>query len=426
MRRPGRLGSAWLVIIGVGAAACGTNGSTSADATGDPSAPTADAHEAATTPEAALDVPPEATPYTEAFEFVKAPWLLNVREDAVTVAWETDVPLTAPTVIVTTAAGERVVTGTSGPLDLSQGPLVGKPPTTFQSRVALTGLEAGAVVSYVVKNAAGDASGTFRTAPPKNASAHLVVYGDTRIDEDAHRRVVEAIAAEAPDLLLHTGDLVHVPTNDALQVFFDVLSLLSADVPLAATLGNHETDLFRGWFLGFLEPPVGFEDGTNTAFAYGPAYVVVVNSLRDPTRDGFAAWFESELTRAQAWPYRFVMFHSPMHTFSNHAPWEEGVEVIEPLLTRHGVTAVFAGHNHCYERFEVDGIPQLTLGGGGAPLYNVETSLVPEEEHLLKADGKFYHYLVLDLTPEAATARVMIVEPENVTEFETFTMAPAF
>jgi len=364
-------------------------------------------------------------PPAEAFLFVKAPWLLNVGEDHVTVAWESDVQLATPSVVITTDAGPRLVTGTSGPLDLSHGPAVGKPPVTFQNRVQLTGLTAGSTVSYVVRNASGDAPGSFRTAPQKTGSAHLVVYGDTRIDEDAHRRVVEAFSAEAPDLLVHTGDLVHVPTEAALQVFFDVLSLVSADVPIVATIGNHETDLFRAWFLGFLEPPEGFEDGTNTAFAYGPAYFVVVNSLRDPSRPGFVDWFKGELTKAEGWPYRFVMFHSPIHTFSNHAPWEKGGEVIEPLLSEYGVTAVLAGHNHCYERFEVAGIPQLTLGGGGAPLYDVESNLVPGEEQFLKADGKFYHYLVLDLTPEAATARVMVVTPDTVEPFDAFTRPPA-
>ena len=415
-----------LIVAALTVACAGGGGSTSADGAGPDTTPP-DAVVATDTnvaPDAAADVPD--LPPADRFEFVKAPWLLNVTEHGVTVAWETDVQQADPTVVVTSTTPARVFHGSSGPLDLSHGPALGTPLKTFQSRVHLDGLEPGSVVTYVVRNADTERGGTFRTAPGKDAPVHLVVYGDTRIDEDAHRRVVEAFADEAPDVLLHTGDLVHVPTGDALQVFFDVLSIVSGNTPLVATLGNHETDLFRAWFLGFLEPPQGFEDGTNTAFAYGPAYFVIVNYLRDPAREGFVAWFEGELKKAQAWPYRFVMFHGPMHTFSNHAPWEAGLAVIEPLLKTYGVTAVLGGHNHCYEHFEVDGIPQLTLGGGGAPLYEAGESLLPEETDLRKASGKFYHYLVLDLTPERADFRVMLVEPETVTEFESFSRPPAF
>jgi predicted phosphodiesterase len=425
-----RLAPLAVLFVGAALVACGSSDKGAADVAVDPgpspdvqgATPDAAPADAANLAEAAE---PDTLPPPDAFQFVKAPWLLNVTADGVTVAWETDVQQADPTVVVTSTAPHRVFHGSSGPLDLSHGPALGTPLKTFQSRVRLEGLEPGSVVTYVVRNADAEQGGTFRAAPGKDSPVHLVAYGDTRIDEDAHRRVVEALSAEAPDVLLHTGDLVHVPTGDALQVFFDVLSIVSRNTPLVATLGNHETDLFRAWFLGFLEPPEGFEDGTNTSFAYGPAYFVMLSSLRDPTREGFAAWLEAELTKAQAWPYRFVVFHHPLHTFSNHAPWDDGRTVIEPLLKQYGVTAVLAGHNHCYERFEVEGIPQLTLGGGGAPLYEAGESLLPEETDLRKASGKFYHYLVLDLTPTEATFRVMLVEPDTVTEFERFSRPPA-
>ena len=35
---------------------------------------------------------------------------------------------------------------------------------------------------------------------------------------------------------------------------------------------------------------------------------------------------------------------------------------------RHPIEAVFAGHEHFYERGEVDGLRYFVIGGGGAPL----------------------------------------------------------
>jgi len=36
------------------------------------------------------------------------------------------------------------------------------------------------------------------------------------------------------------------------------------------------------------------------------------------------------------------------------------------------VPLVFQSHNHCYERFEVDGVAYLVEGGGGALLYDTD------------------------------------------------------
>ncbi len=41
----------------------------------------------------------------------------------------------------------------------------------------------------------------------------------------------------------------------------------------------------------------------------------------------------------------------------------------EPLFEQYNVALVLAGHNHYYARAMVNGIPELTVGTGGAPLY---------------------------------------------------------
>ena len=47
---------------------------------------------------------------------------------------------------------------------------------------------------------------------------------------------------------------------------------------------------------------------------------------------------------------------------------------IQPLCEEYGVPIVLGGHNHYYARAEVNNIQHITTGGGGAPLYQPDTS----------------------------------------------------
>lgn len=379
----------------------------------------------------------QSPPVADSFVFEKAPWLLNPFGETMTVAWQSDVQL-VNTVVAVEGVFEgaepelRYFFGRSSKMDMAPPDVPGVPllpvtaPAGYQNRVVVEGLLPGEVYDYRVLNAEGDQGGSFRAAPGLNDSTIIAAYGDSRSDHDAHQRVAEAIAAEAPDLLLHSGDMVNMSSADTWQTFFDIISSTVANAPIIGAIGNHESDLLRAWFFGYFNPPTGFEDGTSTSFAYGPAYVIVVNYLRDPTRAGFLEWLEAELVKAEAYPYRFMIAHGPMHTFSNHAPWLAGAEHIEPLLKAHGVQAVFTGHNHCYEHFLTGDLHHFTLGGGGAPLYGISQHTIPGEEQWLIAEGKFYHYMLLELGPDKGTVTIRQVTPTGVEDFETIVLSPAF
>jgi predicted phosphodiesterase len=393
--------------------------------------------EAEASDEVSIEVIEEVSvPEPEAFAFVKAPWLLNAVGDRVTVAWQSDVVLAAAMVEVEGLFVDseeplvRIFTGTSAEMSMEVPEVAGYPtvpvtaPAGFQGRALIEGLRAGEVYAYRVLNADGDVGGSFRAAPGMEQATRIAIYGDSRTNHEDHQRVVEAMNAEAPDLLIHNGDMVHMSNEDNWQTFFDLTSPLTLNTPIVGTIGNHESDMFRSWFLGAFNPPTGFEDGTNYAFAYGPAYIIVVNYLRDPTRAGLLEWLEAELVKAEAYPYRLFVTHGPMHTFSNHAPWTDGAEHIEPLLRQHGVQAVFTGHNHCYEHFLIEGLHHFTLGGGGAPLYGISQHPIPDESDWLVAEGKFFHYMILELEADKATATVRQVDPEGVETFETIEILP--
>ena len=103
-----------------------------------------------------------------------------------------------------------------------------------------------------------------------------------------------------------------------------------------------------------------------------------------PMKRGSAqyAWLEGELAGSTA-PWKFVVCHHPPFTSGPHgkegrdgtpkeAPIRELREYVIPLLEKHGVTMVFTGHDHLYERSEKGGITYITTGGGGGPLRGTE------------------------------------------------------
>ena len=62
---------------------------------------------------------------------------------------------------------------------------------------------------------------------------------------------------------------------------------------------------------------------------------------------------------------------------------------LAPILRRHGVDAVFAGHNHFYARMvPQDGIRYFVSGGGGREIYSFESA-----RGYVAAGGAFYHFL---------------------------------
>jgi Calcineurin-like phosphoesterase len=119
-------------------------------------------------------------------------------------------------------------------------------------------------------------------------------------------------------------------------------------------------------------------------------------------------WLEQALTASSA-RWKFVIFHHPMHSpsvplkYFLFIPVQEGharelllEQQIGPILKKHAVDAVFAGHNHFYARMvPQDGIRYFVSGGGGRSAYEFK-----DQPGYVAAGGGFYHFLYVRLTPE--------------------------
>jgi hypothetical protein len=97
--------------------------------------------------------------------------------------------------------------------------------------------------------------------------------------------------------------------------------------------------------------------------------------------------------------YEFIVvsFHNPMYSVRADRPdrWAQGEslrDTFHDLFIQYGVDIVFNGHDHQYYRTVRDDIQYIVTGGGGAPLYDIQTeNTVWQEGDVGFSD---YHYLV--------------------------------
>ena len=71
----------------------------------------------------------------------------------------------------------------------------------------------------------------------------IVIYGDTRTNHAAHRKVVNAISKTKPKVIFHVGDLVENGLDPGQWVIFnDITSQLMQSAEFYPALGNHEVN----------------------------------------------------------------------------------------------------------------------------------------------------------------------------------------
>jgi hypothetical protein len=249
---------------------------------------------------------------------------------------------------------------------------------THQHTYTVTGLTPGSIYHYRVTAGAEQFTGSFRAAPPANASRlKFFAYGDTRTSPADHNqvagRVISTYVAD-PDFqtfILSVGDLVYhgdIETDWDDQFFnplYPDIRTMLANLPYQSCMGNHEQTgaLFTTYF------PYPFVAGRYWSFDYGPAHFAVVDQYTPySTGTPQLVWLANDLA-ATPKPWKFVYLHEPGWSAGGGHPNNTSVQTyIQPLCEQYDVAILFAGHNHYYARAVANGVQHVTTGGGGAPL----------------------------------------------------------
>ncbi len=274
----------------------------------------------------------------------------------------------------------------------------------------LCGLQPDTEYSYQVGGVDADGNEalsqtyTFHTAPDladsPDAEVTIAYSGDTRNGYADWAQVAEQILAQAPDLLVYTGDIVTLgPLQDDWDGFFDASPELLATVPLVSAHGNHEINNIA--YYAQLAMP---GDEENYSFDYGALHQVVLNT--DPNAAGdldgkIPEFLDDDLGASDA-PWKIVTFHRGLYSSgSSHGSDLTLRAAWGPIIDEHAVDLVIQGHDHIYERTfpmraEVpgttpgtDGTVYIVSGGAGADLYDTSFGTATQEPFTAFAESTF-------------------------------------
>lgn len=243
----------------------------------------------------------------------------------------------------------------------------------------ISSLTPGTKYDYRVVNGSQCSSGTFYAAPDSNASSiKFISYGDTRTNGNIHNGLAgQVVALYKSDpafqtLNVNVGDWVSDDTDSAwMNEWFNPaytnLRIQDANISDIGIRGNHEGDAIF-WKQYWPEP---FQSGgLYWSFDYGPAHFVMLDAYSDfGVGSAQYNWLEADLA-ATTKTWKFVAIHEP--GWSAGGGHENNITFqtdLQPLIQQYGVAMVLAGHNHYYARAMVNDVVELTVGGGGAPLY---------------------------------------------------------
>jgi len=203
------------------------------------------------------------------------------------------------------------------------------------------------------------------TLPQREGSLKFAVIGDSgtggRQQYEIGARMAEAHALFPFELVLMMGDNLYGserPRDFEQKFERPYKPLLDAKVKFYAALGNHDDREQRLYKL--------FNMGGELYYSFkAPRQDVRFFALDSTYPDRRQLeWVERELKNAGE-DWKIAFFHHPLYSSGGrHGPSEDLRKVLEPLFLKYNVSAVFAGHEHFYERIKPQkGIFYMTSGG---------------------------------------------------------------
>ncbi len=255
----------------------------------------------------------------------------------------------------------------------------------------------------------------FRTAPEQRKDFAFIVYGDTRTRDAVHQQVVDRIIKDDPAFVVHTGDMVSNGTKtDEWRVFLGIEKQLLGNTVLYPSPGNHERQAPQ--YFDF------FAARSHYSFNWGGVHVAVLNSdigaVPKERREEFwteqKRWLDDDLASAAKADFRFVVLHHPpFSAMGRRGPNEQSRELI-PTFEKRGVSIVFAGHDHNYQRHVKDGIQYIVTGGGGAPLYDADAPIPDITVKAIKAE----HFVRMQVTGTKALITAVGLDGKELDRLE--------
>jgi predicted phosphodiesterase len=356
----------------------------------------------------------------EDFPFEAGPYLILVKQGHVAVVVKH--PLESPPVVEywidpRDTAGTSSTTAPGGP----PGPMrrVVMEPIEGYWVAVLPDLPLDTSVYYRVLSSAGDTEPIrFLAGASRGRKMRFAAFGDTRTGHQVHRELVEAMAKENIEFVIHSGDLVEFGgVEEQWRMFLRVEAPLMSRVPMFAAIGNHDFAPRSHFDRVFMLPLFA---GGNRYYHqdWGDVRVVIMDSEIEMRKGSDQyAFLESTLAEAAEKDLLVLMsLHYPPYSSGAHGSYLEIRDILGELGPRFGVEIILAGHDHNYERTKpIGGVTYIVAASGGANIRAVQPS---DFSVIVRTEP---HFVLFDLDRTNLIGRAINLRGDT---FDTFVVPP--
>jgi len=367
-----------------------------------------------------------AFPSPLAATFVHRPYLQNLGADHVTILWSALENQSASVQYSTDASFSR--SAPAGPVRTFPASQTNMGFTFYQYRTDLTGLSPGTAYSYRIilggQNVTPESDYRFSTPGP--GPFNFLVFGDSGDGSNNQLAVTLQMVTEHPNFIVHVGDIAYQSGtyNEFTANYFEYYYTLMRRACFFTIAGNHEyITQYSAPYLALHAPPTdtvpALDSGKYYSFDWADIHFVALDAnLLDPyfaaAQARMLAWFENDLANTRA-TWKIVFWHQTPYPIFHHI--DDPLDIasralLVPILERHGVQLVLAGHEHNYQRSKPmrGGVPvpigtggtvYMVSGGGGGALHPV----VPES--FLDWEASVWHYLRVSVDSQKLTVQAI-------------------
>ncbi|QYG93186.1 metallophosphoesterase [Iamia sp. SCSIO 61187] len=234
-------------------------------------------------------------------------------------------------------------------------------------------------------------------------------------------RMARTYAVEPFGLVALLGDICYYGSiEDRFEDVFvrPMAPLIDAGVEFQLAVGNHDGGLHYGdeslreieATLDRLGTPARYHSATR-----GPVDLFFLDSSEPGIAEGGThtqlEWLDDMLASATS-RWKVVALHHPLYSSGRHGSTERLQDLVEPILVRHHVDLVLAGHDHHYERtVPIDGITHVVSGGGCKT-----TGVRPRR--FTAAAASTLEFVKLDIVEDRLVGRAIRPEGDVIDRFE--------
>jgi len=246
---------------------------------------------------------------------------------------------------------------------------------------------------------------------PLDEKWSFVVFGDTRLGYDIFGKLAKNIGQlePAPHAAFCCGDIVDISTNEADWLrFADSAKPISQRMPIYFVRGNHEgNDTASERFFRELSG-IRSDSFYYSHIEENTLFIVLDFWRRGEERailDGQLDWLQNHLDSASSDTSILNIF-----IFMHQLPYPQGKhsgenlrnadELHQLFMNQDKIRAIFAGHDHMFNKYVKDGVIYITTGGGGSPLY-------------LGYGGEYHHFVKVTFCKDSSRINIRTIGLSN-------------